>query len=1667
MLKLRRPNKKAREKVLGLGRKCVSAIMCAVLTASSVLGALTPVAAHAAPRADRQWTEVLGVDRVDLVNKMEANAGRYLGVPYRKMPCNAFVARAIRDAGYGFHEKTVSGWKAWAEQNGVYRISVGSRDEVIALGRAGKISKGDIVLCNVGKSNEHMGFYWGDAGNGFDQMWHSLTTTNGVRYYKNAKTPIGGKGYAQTFTILATMSTGDLALHKESANPGCTAGNELYSLAGARYDVFRDPGLSNKAATLTTDASGNASASGLQAGTYYVKEAVAPEGYLLDETVYTVDVPTGGTGYVNGGTVQDKPINDPAIILLGKFDGEKTYNGQANLPQGSASLAGAEFTVRYYDGFYDTEQQAEASGEPTRTWVFATDADGYVDYQNETYLVSGDPLYTQDGLNIVPRGTLVIRETKAPEGYELNTDFVSVQKIKAPGDSSSESTYNTPTTPEQVKRGGLAVTKVDAQTGATPQGDADFKGIEFSIVNDGGNDVKVGGKDYKPGQVVAKITTDGSGRASTAADALPYGDYILRETKGNDGYLADSPEIKVRVSEKSTLVSVTARDNIKRGGVEVEKRDLESDKADGLGSATLDGTTFQVKSLNDNPVMVDGVKRAKGDVVATLVIKDGRASTRADLLPHGSYSIQEVEVGDGYLLTDGDVHEFKIERDGKMVNPIGDAFRNQVKRGDIEFVKVREDDMGRLAGIPFLITSETTGESHVLVTDENGQAKTSADWNKHTVKTNANDEADEADLDSSAGIWFGQEADGNITAPDDTLGALPYDTYSIEELPVAANDGLQLVKIDGIVVKRDGQTVDLGTIDDRNETEAYIHTTAHDQLDGDKIVDAVEDAKITDHVEYTGLTPGAEYVMTATLMDRETGKAVNEPVSKAFTPKGPSGSVEMVLTADTIDLAGGKAVVFEELTRDGKAVCDHKDIEDTEQTVMVVKPEIGTTARDGGDGGSTAVIDPEAKIVDTVSYKGLAAGREYKVAGKLMDKETGKALLDKDGREVTSEATFTPTEASGTVEVAFDLDASELEGKSIIVFERLYRLDRAIAAHEDIDDAGQTVAFTAPAVATAARDGADGDSHASIDPETVVIDTVRYTGLNAGREYTVRGTLMDKATGEALKIDGKKVRGETKFTPETPDGQIDVVFKFDSTELAGKDVVVFERLYRGDAKLAEHTDIADAAQTVGFDAPEIATQATDGDDGDKAVAVHGKSKVVDTVSYTGLTPGREYKLVGKLMDKESGEPLTGADDKPVEAQTTFTPDAQAGTVEVVFEFDSLDLAGTEAVAFEKLYRLDKAIASHEDIDDEGQTVTFTQPTVATEASDASDGDKVVTNEPEVAIKDLVSISGAKPNGTYTALGIIMDATTGLPLLTGEPVEGEMDELEQFWAEMAEATGVKMATTLNEGGAENAPTRFSPSEYDPAAIEKVLASHPDIAGRIVTSTAETTAEAAQASCEVSFKLDASKVHECDAVVYEFLVQDGHFVAAHADIASKAQTVKVAHPAIATEATDRADGDHELATSKRSTVVDRVTYSNLIPGKEYVLNGKLMDKKTGEPLKVDGEEVASELRFTPNQPSGEVELSFTFDSTELDGHELVAFEYLSKDGIEVARHADIDDAAQTVKVVKPADGQAFAKTGFDGSALAGIAGLGAVAAAGLVAYGRRQKSLESAEADDGEE
>ena len=985
--------------------------------------------------------------------------------------------------------------------------------------------------------------------------------------------------------------------------------------------------------------------------------------------------------------------------------------------------------------------------------------------------IAGDPVFVDmNNVPIMPRGTLVIRETKAPEGYNLNADFVSVQKIKAPGDASTESTYNTPQFPEEVKRGGVSVQKLDAQTGSKPQGSANFEGITFSIINDGDNDVTVDGVSYAKGQVVKTITTDAKGLASTTGDCLPFGKYIIRETASDGGYLVTAPDIHATVSEDGKIYSFTAKDEVKRGGVKVSKRDLESGLPTSLGAANLDGTRFEVKSTNENPVVCGGVTFQKGEVITTLTIKDGEASTAADLLPYGSYTIQEVAVGDGYLLTDGKAHAFRIVDDGQIVNGVEGAVKNQVKRGDLELVKVSEADMARLAGVPFRITSETTGESHILVTDENGYASTSAEWNKHTNKTNANDTAAEEDFDFEAGIWFGLAKDGSTVPANDKLGALPYDTYTVEELRCEANEGLSLVKFEGITVKRDSVTVDLGTIDDR---PAYIHTSARDGMDGDKLILPDEQAVVTDHVEFTGLVPGKAYTMRASLVDQKTGDVIGGPVEKGITPAGASGSVEMEITVDLLGYAGRKVVVFEELLSDEGTVCEHKDLDDTEQTLRVLSPRIGTTAKDGVDGDQQAVIDPEAVIVDTVSYKDLVPGREYTVKGQLMVKSTGEPLMGKDGEPVTAESKFTPADTTGTVDVTFAFDGSALKGESVVAFETLYRNGKELAAHADIDDEGQTVEFTKPSIGTTAKDGVDGDQHSATDPEAVIVDTISYKGLVPGKEYTVKGKLMLKSTGEPLlDEDGKAYTAEAKFTPDDTYGTVDVTFTFDATDLDGESVVVFETLYRGDAKICAHADIDDEGQTIEFAKPSIGTTAKDGVDGDHHAVIDPEAVIVDTVAYTGLIPGKEYTVKGKLMDKETGEALK-VGGKPVTAEATFTPDHPSGTVDVTFKFDASALAGKQVVAFETLYRLGKKVCAHNDIDDMGQTVEFVEPEIGTTAKDGVDGDKFVIADGTAALVDTISYTGLIPGKEYKAVGKLMNKETGEALMgeDGKPPKG--------------------------------------------------------------------------------------------------------------------------------------------------------------------------------------------------------------------------------------------------------------------------------------------------------
>ena len=1416
------------------------------------------------------------------------------------------------------------------------------------------------------------------------------------------------------FRIGWRVLAGHINLHKTSANPDITNGNDCYSLEGAEFTVYNGAGQSM--GVLTTNANGDTNTLELPEGTYTVRETKPPKGYLPAPD-QQVTVHGGQTTTVQ---VSDKPASDPMSILVGKYDGDKEYNAN-NLPQGSASLEGAEFTIEYFDTVnYDSYDALKKAGvKSTRTWVVRTNANGFARL-DENSLVSGDEFFYENGVITIPRGSVAIYESKAPIGYKLNSN-VNFQKIQEkPLDAVI--TFNAPEIPETVIRGGVSVQKLDSETGQTPQGGANFSGITFSIINDNPNAVTVDGKSHNPGQTVKTIVTDKNGVAKTSADCLPYGKYIIRETATNDDYLNTSNEMRVTVSEDGKMYSFTAKDDIVRGGVKITKHDIETGTGDPLGGASLDGTKFEIKTLNEKPVIVSGVTYTKGQVVHTLTIKDGEASTSTHLLPFGLYSIQEVKAGEGYLLTDGEPHEFRIAKDGVLVNPFDGAFENQVMRSDLEFTKKGDDGQDRLAGVAFKLTSKTTGESHVVVTDENGYFSSASSWNKHTHETNANDWAldaegviDSSKLDATAGVWFGG------TTPDDSKGALPYDTYLIEELRCSANEGYQLIET-SVIVSRDGKVYDFGTLTD---VKASITTKAYDPMDGDSNIGMGNFLTIEDKVAYANLFPGRNYKLVAELHDAKTGDLLSGDVTEhTFTAQEPSGfEVVSINVPETYQHAGETITVYEKLYDEGGSlIAKHTDKDDVNQQVTVIAPEIGTTAVDGADGDKLVSTDDAATVVDTVHYKNLIPGRRYALVGALLVKKTaedgevtGEPLMV-DGAPVVSYTTFTPETADGDADVTFTFDSLALkDGTQLVAAEVLFGIplepsdltepdadallklmenaedvSTFLAKHFDIEDLGQTVTIKNPKIATTALDGIDNDKNVVTDSETVIVDTVEYHNLVPGKEYTLKGSMQVKGEKDGkpvatpLEVGGEAVTAETTFTPEAAHGTVNVTFAFDSRDLEdGTQLVVFENLERNGNVLVTHEDIEDINQMVVVTVPGISTSARDGIDGDKDVVVDDATTVIDTVEYKNLVPGKEYTLNGKLYSKSTGKPLM-VGDKPVTGQTTFTPEKADGKVEVTFTFDSRTIADkTDIVVFESLVRSGTELASHADIDDKNQTVTVTHPEIGTTAVDGADGDKNVITDDTTEVIDTVEYTGLIPGKEYTLKGTL-----------------------------------HVKVTDEEGN----------------VTEKAL----EVDGKPVTAETTFTPEKADGKVDVVFHFNSLTIpHDTEIVAFESLEKNGVEIAAHADIKDKAQTVTVKHPFITTSALDGIDGDKNIVTDDETVIVDTVKYSGLIPGKEYTLKGAMQVKKsdedgnlTAEPLEVDGEPVTAETTFTPETASGEVEVTFTFDSrTIADKTDIVVFESLERTGVEIASHADIEDGKQTTTVTRPQIGTT-ALDGHDG-------------------------------------
>lgn len=756
------------------------------------------------------------------------------------------------------------------------------------------------------------------------------------------------------------LNVGNATIQKTSSNPSITEGNNNYSIAGATYGVFAEKSCKEQLATLTTDNSGNTEIVEVKVGTVYLKELSAPLGYKLDKTVYSLNVEAGKTAVLK---VSDIPKVTDTLIELFKIDME---TGKSD-PQGNASLEGAEFTWKYYDGYYNKNNLPK---QPARTWTTKTiaekDSNGiirYVTSLDDKYKVSGDNFYMQDGKCVLPAGTLTVEETKAPNGYLLDGAYMQV--------NGSE---------EQIK--GLYLTQ---------------------IIED--NDIAV---------------------------------------------LTGSNQFSVS-------------DKVIRGGVKIQKRDLETQDTNPQGSATLKDTTFEITSLNENAVLVEGKLYKKNEVVKIIHTNiEGTASTSANLLPRGKYRIEESNPPTGYSIEGAKFIEFEITENGKIVDLTDKehSIYNQVKRGDIEGVKISAGTHERLEDVPFRITSKTTGESHIVVTDKNGQFSTASDWASHKHNTNAGKTSED-------GIWFG------TSEPDDSKGALIYDTYEIEELRCESNKGYKLIPTFEIIISRDKTVVDLGTLVNEYEKEISIHTTATGE-DGEKTIVAGKEVTIIDTVKLDGLKKGTKYQLKGWQMVKEEnteliidGKTVENDYT--FFADNEEMEVEIAFTFDASSLAGNNLVTFEELydlsnPKEPVKVAEHKDIEDDGQTVLITERiiKIHTNATDK-DGNKEVEASKDVIIVDTVTLEGLEVGTKYQLKGWQMLKEENAELVI-DGKRIENDYTFIADNENMEVQVVFTFDASSFAGKQIVTFEELYDLSnpdepKKVAEHKDLEDDGQTVSF--------------------------------------------------------------------------------------------------------------------------------------------------------------------------------------------------------------------------------------------------------------------------------------------------------------------------------------------------------------------------------------------------------------------------------------------------------------------------------------------------------------------------------------------------------------------------------------------------------------------------------
>lgn len=1018
---------------------------------------------------------------------------------------------------------------------------------------------------------------------------------------------------------------------------------------------------------------------------------------------------------------------DPIRTLLKKKD---AITGES-MPQGDGSLAGAEFTVKYYEN-------ETASGTPSRTWIFATNEFGVLRL-NDSAKISGDELYkNNNGIVSIPVGSISIEETKSPKGY-LKSDTVLKIGFILEGDrivkkdlttgqqiSSTTSVDNVAdldvTLKEHPIYGGASFQKYDAETENEAQGSSTLEGAVIDIYNESDSDVTVEGVKYAKGQKVLSLTTDKEGKCSTAADALPYGTYMAKESSPSEGYtLNEDWSVTFQIRENGVVVD-TANDAVVNA---------DSNKSGVVSSSGISGSGYGLPEY---------IKRANLALA-------------------------------------------KLDEDGETMGNIPFLIELIDKNGDtVESHVIVTDEKGTLN-----TATRTTDSSKTNCLDRYADNGVFTDESKLTADTNIWFGADKKTASGSGALIY-----GNYRIAELKCKANEGHDLLTKEIFVTNEPGDLFINGQTYTVTFVNLLMDIKSVLTDNESGTNIVTVGDKVTVTDTIsyghLKSSGKYRLTTDIYYIGRNGEAEKIGTKTkdFSPEKTGNldTVNGKISNEVTVNTAELEGGKICAVATISRINGKNVTV---------VAAHNEAMNEESQELYV-PYMATVASDGETNDHVGAESEKSSVTDVVTYENLCDGKSYELEGTLRYADTGEEVLDEDGNEYTVSKTFKcswsaeeETEIKGEVIVprngtitmpSFNLDATDLKGRTLVVTEVLTEIDaeKVILEHNDLSDEDQSIHYIE--VTTAAKD-VNTDTRTAYVGTTTISDEVTMKNLVVGQSYTLTGDLVYKEDGtDANGIEHKKgdviaTHVPVTFTADQSEMVITLDYAVNSSALSGMSGVVFESVWHNSSEVAKHHDYEADSQTPNW--PSVKTTAVDKESGIHSGLIREDASVIDTVVLENLTIGDKYYVEGNLMTKDGENFLV--DGKPLTVKSdVFTAKEKSQTIEIEFSFKASELKGQSLVAFEKLIfvgedegkedgeesgKKEVEVARHEDLTDKSQTVDYVDVLVQTHAKDGVTGTNEGYAEQDMTIDviDSVSYDGVIVGHEYTINGTLMDKET--------------------------------------------------------------------------------------------------------------------------------------------------------------------------------------------------------------------------------------------------------------------------------------------------------------------